>query len=90
MEVEVNPNKRTLATDLAEMYSMLPKKCKREIKDLYNTKESLDNDGRINNLVGLRERITPREEDYLRQVITYFYDFNNGNETMSFETIKNL
>jgi len=97
-ELEVNQvqivNKRFVDDELIETYNELPVDFKTDIVELYNKKFDQDTRSRFQRLFtsNLKKRYspTPRENEYLNTVITYYKDYMNGTETMSFETIENL
>lgn len=87
-------HKRFVDDQLIETYNNLPTDFKSDIVELYNKKFDQDTRSRFQRLftskLAKRYSPTPRENEYLNTVITYYCDYMNGVETMSFETIENL
>jgi hypothetical protein len=93
-EIEQTVKKKVLNEEVLKKYSDLEQRIQRKVKDLFNKKYEFESDQRFKSLFTsvLKNRKTPmpEEEKYLTQIISYFYDYMNGVETMSFETIENL
>jgi hypothetical protein len=86
--------KRYVDTDIEEMCDVLIGDYIKEAKALFARKFDYDSDSRWHRIFNKTEKTKispkPSENDYLRTIITYLYDYMNGNEKMPFEQIQNL